>query len=76
MHDLHVWALKPGVTLLAVHLNLQAGTDQHIVLQDATVYCRCALHLALIDHMHDSASICGGMKGTGGQGEQLFLVWL
>jgi len=40
VHDLHVWALKPGVTLLAVHLNLEAGKDQHAVLQQATTYCR------------------------------------
>lgn len=40
VHDLHVWALKPGVTLLAVHLNLEPGTDQHSVLEQATIYCR------------------------------------
>ena len=40
VHDLHVWALTPGIPLLAVHLNLSPRADATRVLNEATEYCR------------------------------------
>jgi len=40
--DLHVWALKPGIPLLAAHVVLADGADGGAVLDDATSYCRSA----------------------------------
>ena len=40
--DLHVWALKPGIPLLAAHVVLVDGADGGAVLDDATSYCRSA----------------------------------
>lgn len=42
MHDLHVWGLKPGVALLAVHLELVEEADAGDVLSRASAYCRGA----------------------------------
>ena len=39
VHDLHVWALKPGVPLLAAHLDVEKGQDACAVLMAATKYC-------------------------------------
>ncbi|BDA42749.1 Metal tolerance protein 1 [Coccomyxa sp. Obi] len=39
VHDLHVWALKPGVPLLATHLNVAKEQDACAVLMAATNYC-------------------------------------
>lgn len=40
VHDLHVWALTPGIPLLAVHLNLKPGAIPSRVLALATQLCR------------------------------------
>ena len=40
--DLHVWALKPGIPLLAAHVVLADGADGDAVLEAATSYCRSA----------------------------------
>ena len=40
--DLHVWALKPGIPLLAAHVVLAEGADGGAVLDAATSYCRSA----------------------------------
>lgn len=42
MHDLHVWGLKPGVALLAVHLEVVEEADATEVLSRASAYCRGA----------------------------------
>lgn len=64
VHDLHVWALKPGVTLLAVHLNLEAGTDQHAVLEQATIYCRSlGIEHTTIQLIRDGEECCGQNVG-------------
>lgn len=59
VHDLHVWALKPGVHLLATHLNVAKDEDACAVLQAATAYCvsRGILH-STIQLMHNNAPCC------------------
>ena len=60
VHDLHVWALKPGVTLLAVHLNLAPGADPHAVLEQSTGYCRSlGIEHSTIQIIKDGEECCG-----------------
>jgi hypothetical protein len=48
------------VTLLAVHLNLDAGTDQHAVLSQATIYCRSlGIEHTTIQLIKDGEECCG-----------------
>ncbi len=42
VHDLHVWSLKPGVTLLAAHVNIASCADATQLLKSATDICRRA----------------------------------
>ena len=63
-HDLHVWALKPGVTLLAVHLNLAPGADGACVLQQSTGYCRSlGIDHSTIQLIKDGEECCGQNVG-------------
>ena len=63
-HDLHVWALKPGVTLLAVHLNLAPGADEMCVLQQSTGYCRSlGIEHSTIQLIKDGEECCGQNVG-------------
>ena len=63
-HDLHVWALKPGVTLLAVHLNLAPGADGVCVLQQSTSYCRSlGIDHSTIQLIKDGEECCGQNVG-------------
>lgn len=39
VHDLHVWALKPGVVMLAAHVDVAAGCNPVAVLRDVTKCC-------------------------------------
>ena len=39
MHDLHVWALKPGVVVLAVHIDITADSSPAAVLRRVTACC-------------------------------------
>lgn len=38
-HDLHVWALKPGVVVLAVHIDITADSSPAAVLRRVTACC-------------------------------------
>lgn len=38
--DLHVWALKPSIPLLAAHVTVDADADAGRVLADVTSVCR------------------------------------
>ena len=40
VHDLHVWALKPGIPLLAAHLAIRPSANPQKVLDDATAMCQ------------------------------------
>lgn len=40
VHDLHVWALKPGIPLLAAHLTISPSANPQKVLEDATALCQ------------------------------------
>jgi len=42
VHDLHVWALKPSVVVLAAHVDLAAGSDPAAVLRGVTQCCSAA----------------------------------
>lgn len=39
IHDLHVWALKPGVVVLAVHIDITADSSPAAVLRRVTACC-------------------------------------
>ena len=39
IHDLHVWALKPGVVVLAVHIDVTADSSPAAVLRRVTACC-------------------------------------
>ena len=39
VHDLHVWALKPGVVILAAHVDVAAGCNPVAVLREVTKRC-------------------------------------
>ena len=41
-HDLHVWALKPGVVVLAVHIDITADSSPAAVLRLVTACCSAA----------------------------------
>ena len=71
VHDLHVWALKPGVTLLAVHLNLAPGADGSQVLQQSTGYCRrLGIEHSTIQLIKDGEECCGQNVAMLGEGCQ------
>ena len=38
--DLHVWALKPSIPLLAAHVTVDSDADAGRVLADVTTACR------------------------------------
>ncbi|KAK9804604.1 hypothetical protein WJX73_006657 [Symbiochloris irregularis] len=40
VHDLHVWALTPGIPLLAAHLAITPSANPAKVLEDATAFCQ------------------------------------
>lgn len=42
VHDLHIWSLKPGMPLLAAHINVGSNTDSAEVLHDVTSVLRSA----------------------------------
>jgi Co/Zn/Cd efflux system component len=59
VHDLHVWALKPGVPLLATHLNVALESDACEVLSRATAYCRSVgIAHTTIQLLHNSRPCC------------------
>lgn len=71
VHDLHVWALKPGVTLLAVHLNLAPGADGSVVLQQSTGYCRSlGIDHSTIQIIKDGEECCGQTVARLGDNDQ------
>lgn len=39
-HDLHVWALKPGVVVLAVHIDIAEDSSPSAVLRQVTRCCQ------------------------------------
>ena len=39
-HDLHVWALKPGVVVLAVHIDITEDSSPSAVLRQVTRCCQ------------------------------------
>ena len=39
LHDLHVWALKPGVVVLAVHIDILEDSSPAAVLRRVTACC-------------------------------------
>ncbi|NWJ03379.1 ZNT3 protein, partial [Crypturellus undulatus] len=45
-HDLHVWALAPGLPLVAAHVAVDAGADADAVLRAATTELRGRFGLA------------------------------
>eukprot|EP00884_Botryococcus_braunii_P013262 jgi/Botrbrau1/21937/Bobra.0249s0060.1 len=60
VHDLHVWGLKPGVALLAVHLELLDEADASDVLSRASAYCREAgIHHSTIQISVGQQCPCG-----------------
>ena len=40
IHDLHVWAIKPGMLILAVHVDMVPGHSPTVVLRSLTEVCR------------------------------------
>jgi Co/Zn/Cd efflux system component len=59
VHDLHVWALKPGVPLLATHLNIAKEQDACAVLMAATSYCVSkGITHSTIQLLHNNAPCC------------------
>ena len=42
IHDLHVWALKPGVVVLAVHIDITVDSSPAAVLRLVTGCCSAA----------------------------------
>ncbi|KAK9909356.1 hypothetical protein WJX75_000956 [Coccomyxa subellipsoidea] len=59
VHDLHVWALKPGVPLLATHLNIAKEQDVCAVLMAATSYCVSkGITHSTIQLLHNNAPCC------------------
>ena len=42
VHDLHIWSLKPGMPLLAAHINVTSDCDVAAVLHEATTMLRKA----------------------------------
>ena len=67
VHDLHVWALTPGIPLLAVHLNLSPGADGGQVLRESTEYCRSlGIDHTTIQVIKDGVECCGQNTGGGG----------
>ncbi len=39
MHDLHVWALKPGMVVLVVHIDILAHSNPAVVLRHVHACC-------------------------------------
>ena len=57
--DLHVWELKPGMPLLATHLNIAVETDACEVLSNATAYCRgVGIRHTTIQLLHNEMPCC------------------
>ena len=57
--DLHVWELKPGMPLLATHLNVAVQSDACEVLAKATAYCRSVgITHTTIQLLHNEEPCC------------------
>lgn len=57
--DLHVWELKPGMPLLATHLNIAVESDGCEVLSRATAYCRSVgITHTTIQLLHNGEPCC------------------
>ena len=71
VHDLHVWALTPGIPLLAVHLNLAPGASGVAVLQESTQYCRSlGIEHSTIQLTPNGEACCGTNIAVIMQGDQ------
>ena len=57
--DLHVWELKPGMPLLATHLDVAKESDACEVLAKATAYCRSVgITHTTIQLLHNQQPCC------------------
>jgi hypothetical protein len=61
VHDLHVWGLKPGIALLAAHIEIRAQANPRDVLSQASAYCKQAgIHHTTIQVVMDGQECpCG-----------------
>ena len=46
VHDLHIWALMPGKTVLTVHVQAAGGTQPAVLLGRVQDYCSHSLGIA------------------------------
>jgi zinc transporter 2 len=60
IHDLHVWAIKPGVVMLSVHINAKKGFMPHDVIVEASKVARNAgiNHITVQCHPFDDTCPC------------------
>lgn len=64
VHDLHVWALTPGIPLLAAHLAITPSANPAKVLDDATAFCqsRWVLHSESLSCSHPLSALAFLMR--------------